>query len=226
LTSTKICIALPGYSTNYILEKTKIFSKNNPDLIEVRLDYMKSELDISLIREKIEIPLIATNRRSDQGGLNNSKEEKRIALLIEAAQSGWNYIDVSIITPILKEVSENVHKHGAKLIASYHDFRGTPNSETFKKIYLKALRVNADICKIVGTANTYEDNFLYLDFLKAHPKNVSFAMGKYGTPSRVLSALMGGAFTYASAESGMEVAPGQISIKNLKTIYKLLGGEK
>jgi 3-dehydroquinate dehydratase len=37
---------------------------------------------------------------------------------------------------------------------------------------------------------------------------------------------MGGAFTYASAESGMEVAPGQISIKNLKTIYKLLGGEK
>jgi 3-dehydroquinate dehydratase len=48
-------------------------------------------------------------------------------------------------------------------------------------------------------------------------------MGKYGSLSRILSPLFGGLYTYASIRAGKEVAPGQISIENLRSIYTLMG---
>jgi 3-dehydroquinate dehydratase len=48
-------------------------------------------------------------------------------------------------------------------------------------------------------------------------------MGEYGSPSRILSPLFGGLYTYASVGAGKEVARGQISIENLRSIYMLMG---
>ncbi|MCK4579972.1 MAG: type I 3-dehydroquinate dehydratase, partial [Dehalococcoidia bacterium] len=52
---------------------------------------------------------------------------------------------------------------------------------------------------------------------------VSFAMGPVGLVSRVLCPLVGGYFTYASLEAGRESAPGQITARELRRVYQMLG---
>lgn len=219
----RICVAIPGYTTEFILKEYNLISKYNPNLIEVRLDYRESELDLELIRMKIDTLLIATNRRSDQGGLSQEPEEERVSGLINAAKLGWDYVDIAFTTPKLRQLAELVHGQKARLIVSYHDFESTPEPSTYKKILDECREYGAYLCKIVCTAVSYTDNLICLDFLTDNPGNVSFLMGKYGFPSRILSPFFGGLYTYASTESGKEVAPGQISIESLRSIYMLMG---
>jgi 3-dehydroquinate dehydratase len=47
-------------------------------------------------------------------------------------------------------------------------------------------------------------------------------MGELGKTSRLLSPIFGAFFTFASLEKGSETAPGQISIKEMRTAYSLL----
>jgi 3-dehydroquinate dehydratase len=51
---------------------------------------------------------------------------------------------------------------------------------------------------------------------------VSFAMGPLGLASRVLCPLIGGYFTYASLGEGKESAPGQLTVDQLKGIYRMM----
>jgi len=48
-------------------------------------------------------------------------------------------------------------------------------------------------------------------------------MGEAGVISRILSPLFGGEFTYASTKTGSESAPGQLTIAELREIYRVLG---
>lgn len=223
LKKPKICVSIPGYSTDYILKQYELNQEQNPDLFEIRMDYREKNINLLQIRKMIEISLIATNRKRDQGKDRLYSEKKRISHLLEAAKLGWDYVDIDITTPNFKKIEEQIHNYETKIIGSYHDFSGTPNPIIFEKILNESKELKVDLYKIIGTAHNYNDNFFYLDFLRKHPFNVSFAMGKYGTPSRVFSALMGGAYTYASSEFSQEVAPGQINIRELKIIYNLLG---
>jgi 3-dehydroquinate dehydratase len=47
-------------------------------------------------------------------------------------------------------------------------------------------------------------------------------MGKLGRISRLLSPLYGSFFTFASLKQGYETANGQISIQEMKEVYKIL----
>ena len=47
-------------------------------------------------------------------------------------------------------------------------------------------------------------------------------MGEVGRTSRLLSPVYGGAWTFAALESGGETAPGQMTIKEMRTVYELL----
>jgi 3-dehydroquinate dehydratase/shikimate dehydrogenase len=50
-------------------------------------------------------------------------------------------------------------------------------------------------------------------------------MGKPGVWSRVLAPFYGADFTYASLERGLETAPGQPSISELRRIYEMIDSE-
>ena len=114
---------------------------------------------------------------------------------------------------------------GAGVIISFHDFEATPEKELLEEILRDEQSAGADICKIVGTSNTPSDNLTYFNLLRENVdiEIVSFGMGNAGILSRVLSPLVGGAFTYASAETGSESAPGQLTISELREIYRMMG---
>jgi 3-dehydroquinate dehydratase I len=116
-------------------------------------------------------------------------------------------------------------KGRAQIIVSSHNLQETPPADRLWQIVTNELAAGADICKVVTTARSISDNVAVLELIPAFPdvKIISFAMGSAGQISRVLSPLVGGYLTWASAEVGSESAPGQMTAEGLKKIYGMLG---
>jgi 3-dehydroquinate dehydratase type I len=195
------------------------------DLLEIRFDLMKFSADLYEIRDVTDLPLIATNRRRDQGGLSVQIDADRVSMLMDACDAGFDFVDIELSTKSISEVVEKIKAKGKKIIVSHHDLESTPKLCELKKIMLDEIALGADICKIVGTSNSTADNLTYLRFLveKKDDNLVSFGMGELGAMSRIFSPFFGGAYTYASLETGKESAPGQLTIAGLKEIYRILG---
>ncbi len=224
MASPRICVVVTARNVAEAIDTIRRTRPLLPDLIEIRIDYMEALGDLGPIREATGVPLIATNRRPDQG-VSAYSEADRIAELFQACESGFDYVDLEINTEAIGEIAKKVKSLGAKVIVSSHDFETTPEKERLEEIIRDELSAGADICKVVGTSNTPGDNLTYLNLLRenADVEMVSFGMGEAGILSRVLSPLVGGAFTYASAETGSESAPGQLTISELREIYRIMG---
>ena len=221
----KICVPITSDRWVQAAEMIQSVETHEPDLIELRIDYMETLMDLEMIRVSTDLPLIATNRRVDQGGHFVDSEGERVASLLKACEAGFDYVDLELTTCALGRIVDEVRGRGSKLIISYHDLIGTLSEQSLDSILKKEQRFSPDVYKIVGNAESYYDNLTYLNFLRNKPdiRLVCFAMGLLGTVSRVLSPLFGGAFTYASAEAGQESAPGQLTIDTFREIYRLLG---
>ena len=76
--------------------------------------------------------------------------------------------------------------------------------------------------KIVTSAKTIGDSMKVLSLYKNLAKNhrlVAFAMGDSGRMSRILCTQFGSPYTYVSL--GKPIAPGQFSLDEVKSIFKL-----
>ena len=146
--------------------------------------------------------------------------------MIKAAKAGFQYVDLELTTVGLKSGIKKVRDCGATPIVSFHDLEGTPEESEMEKIVRSQIEAGAEVCKLVTTANELSDSIRCLDFARRvseTSKIVCFAMGNKGVLSRALSPLFGGYFTFASLERGLETASGQISIAELKELYRKLG---
>jgi 3-dehydroquinate dehydratase type I len=221
----KICVSITAGNSFEAADIIDVVQPHGPDLIELRLDYLVSDKCLEVIRDATVLPLIATNRRRDQGGLCSLSEKKRVAALFDACDKGFDYIDLELNTDSISIVAEEALSCGVKLILSHHDLDHTPDKERLVNIMRSELNLGADICKIIGTSKNIYDNLTYLSFLGENPEVnlVCFGMGETGVMSRVFSPLFGGAFTYASAKLGLESAAGQLTIADLRAIYMILG---
>lgn len=198
------------------------------DLIEIRLDYLKDLREIGKIVESTSTPLIATDRQYRQGGHKVQREDRRIQTLIDSANIGFQYVDIESTTADLESVIQQLKEAGSGVIVSFHDFKRTPDMSELEKIVRSQMSVNADVCKIVTTANEMADNVTCLILtwkMRKITKVVCFAMGERGVISRVLSPIFGGYYTYASVKKGLEAAPGQLPLSDLKKLYGKLGVE-
>jgi 3-dehydroquinate dehydratase type I len=219
----QICAAVTAKNEEGIEVAVKRAQKEKADLIEIRMDYFKKEIDLEQIRSLTTLPLIATNRSKTEGGFFEGLEKRRISLLFEALNAGFDYIDLELMTEGIKELAEKARDN---LILSYHDLTSTEYSK-IKSIYEKEKKVGAQFYKIITMAKTMDDNITTLRFVseqqKQENKLICFCMGNLGITSRILSPLFGSSFTYASIITGEESAPGQLTIEETKKIYRLLG---
>jgi len=190
------------------------------ELLEVRIDLIGDGWQ-ELVRH-LKKPWIACNRIADEGGSWWGSEEERIETLVKAAGLGANIIDIELGTENLSEAMRQIK---AQCLLSFHELKATPPLSRMKGIVQRQLEAGADICKVVTTAQSPEDNLTVLQLIAEFPKTkiVSFAMGPLGLISRVLCPLVGGDFTYASIERGKESAPGQIMARELRKLYEMVG---
>ena len=191
------------------------------DLFEVRIDLIGDGWQ-KLVKQ-FNKPWIACNRMADEGGRWEESEERRIEELLKAIELGADIIDIELRTRNLEQVIPMIGKR-AKCLLSFHDLEKTPSLEEMKEVVRRQLKAGADICKIITSAQSFEDNLTVLQLIVDFPKTkiVSFAMGALGFASRVLCPLVGGDFTYASTEKGKESAPGQITVRELRKLYEMM----
>ncbi|MEM1540234.1 MAG: type I 3-dehydroquinate dehydratase [Candidatus Bathyarchaeia archaeon] len=222
----KICVSIMPKTLNEALSLIEKSEQHGADFIEVRLDCINNFKGLKDIAECAKTPLIATVRTSKCSGKFLGKEEKRAKILLNAASRGFKYADIELDSPSLKNVVENLLTLGVKPIISFHDFEKTPGKGELQRILKSEIEKGADVCKIVTTAQSLQDNLTLLQFLhdeSGKAEIVCFAMGALGKLSRLLSPLYGGYFTIASLERGIETAAGQMTIEEMRAAYKALG---
>jgi len=222
----KICVSVPPQTITEALDLIKKAENQHADFIEVRLDYLKKHNQLADITHCSNTPLIATNKSTKFQGKFLGSETERKKILLNAARNGFEYVDVEISTPKLKDIISNLHEMNAKPIVSFHDFNETPSLFRLNKILKKEIASAADVCKIVTTARLIEDNLTVLNFMSKASENariVCFAMGELGKPSRLLSPVFGAFFTIASLEGGRKTARGQLTIQKMRSAYEALG---
>jgi len=193
------------------------------DLFEVRIDLIGDGWQ-ELVKQ-LNQPWIACNRSSDEGGRWEGNEARRIEKLLQAIELGADIVDVELRTRNLDKIVQLVKKR-TKCLLSFHDLEKTPSLDRMREMVQRQLKAGADICKIITTAQSLEDNLTVLQLIMDFPKIkiVSLAMGPLGFASRVLCPLVGGDFTYASTEKGKESASGQITARDLRQLYEMMTG--
>jgi len=222
----QICVAVPPKTIDEAFELIRKAEAEHADLIEVRLDSLKNHDRIADIPSCCKTPLIATNKSTGCHGNFSGSETERQKILVDAARNGFTYVDVDLGTPQQTELIAKLREAGAKVIVSFHDFEQTPQISKLGKVLDEEIALGADVCKIITTARTVEDNLVTLDFVSEASKKakiVCFAMGELGKHSRLVSPVFGAFFTFASLDEKRKTAKGQLTINEMKCAYEALG---
>ena len=242
-----ICIPIPIKSANIseikpILDKTV---ENNPNLIELRFDYINNIQNLSLdflknLKSIItsNIPVIFTFRDFAEGGQIKIPQKERYKILKMFIKVKPDYIDIEMNTDqnFLYEFLNLATQNGVIIIFSYHNFEKTISyNEAIKLITNFNKKINQEflkkqknylnnVYKVVLTAQTFDDNIIPLKlckhFLNSNQKFISFCMGPLGIFSRIMCVTVGSFLTYASLEE--KTALGQIDIEKMREIYDLI----
>ena len=202
------------------------------DILELRMDLLADgKLDTLLAAVRSAAPavkVLVTNRPQSRAAAGGEKE--RIAVLMEAVSLGVDFVDLELATETAwrKELRHLIAagKNRTRLIISHHDFCETPSRPDLIKLFNAAVHAGAQVTKIVTQARRREDNLTILGLLSyARRRNreiIAFCMGEQGKMSRVMAPLLGSLCTFAALEEGAESAPGQLTVREMRQIWRIM----
>ena len=235
----RICASI-GHSDESVATALALASADRGEsLLELRFDLLaRPESGAGMVRRILmrhpRVAIIATCRRRSNGGAFKGSVEEQAAMLRSAVAAGAGLVDVEIESVeheprILKGLGE-----GAAIVVSYHNFDETPE---LRSVVQRLQLPGADILKVATKVNRPSDNLRLIALCADHPNMVVSGMGETGTPTRLLSPLRGGLFTYASPDGGsgsstetdsrLRVAPtatGQVSVSAARQLYRVQEG--
>jgi len=198
------------------------------DLIEVRVDLFSDLSDGNLLERLREVssmgkPLIGTVRSADEGGGGALSPDERLRCF--SALSEWvDIIDIEINSNLFDNLLSIAGEKSICLLASFHDFQKTPSEDDLRSIMDAAYRRGADIVKIATMVREREDLMvlarLTLDY--AERGVVVIGMGAGGFATRIFLPMIGSLFTFGAV--GRQKAPGQVSVRELRSIMSRFGG--
>lgn len=187
-------------------------------LLELRLDLIGEKADSLMPAIPKSIPVVVTCRPGIY------REEERAILLKQALELGAAYVDVETESSdaFLHNIKECADLHGAKVIVSYHNFERTPGQEDLESVMIGCFEKGGDVAKIATRVNGTDDLLNLIALYRMPGQKVILGMGELGRILRIMGPYLGAAFTFASLEEGKETAPGQLSMKQMKAIYKAI----
>jgi len=225
--------AIVGVLRTLSIRDAERAKENGADILELRIDLLNDEeRDVERIKEFIsmlQMPIIVTNRRKEEGGSFTGTEEERIALLsriIETAKV--DFVDIELFSSPAERTKlvENAKSHHIPVIFSFHDFSGMPPRAELLKLIASMYEGGGSIAKIAVTPKTLSDALLLLNLTHEISREgklfAAIGMGPIGRHLRVVAPLYGSVLTYGFIEGGEEVAPGQFSVKELRSMLDRL----
>ncbi|KAG1054024.1 hypothetical protein G6F43_003938 [Rhizopus delemar] len=208
------------------------------DAVELRVDLLKkpeekegiSDIEyvgeqLALLRRTVSIPVIFTVRsKSQAGAFSDNDEEGMFELLRWGQRWGCEYIDVEICWNAQTIEKLVAQKEESLIISSWHDVQKvTPwDGKAIETKYELAAKYG-DIIKLVGVAETIQDNFKLETFRasKQDGKNlIAINMGAAGQLSRVLNECLTPVTHPALPQ---KAAPGQLSLAEINKTRHLIG---
>jgi 3-dehydroquinate dehydratase/shikimate dehydrogenase len=223
--TSRICIALGFPTAERLLEGARHEIQGGDDFLEFRLDYLdRPEAGVAIIRTLVaqhpDCTILATCRRHQNHGRFNGSVEEQIRVLGAAVEAGARAVDVEIESAESASARLDGFSGRAMLVISYHNFEGTPGMEA---VLRRMMRIPADAYKLATTARKPSDNYRVVSLARQHPRAplVLLGMGETGFPSRVLSLVAGGLFTYATPAAAEGTAAGQVCARQLRQLYRI-----
>lgn len=210
-----ICVSIGRGRHRMMLAEHKHVAEQGAQLVELRLDYLRTPANLKRLLENRPCQVIVTCRRTQDGGLWYKSEDERLMLIRQAIASGVEWIDLE------EDTAAKVPRFGrTKRIISYHNFEETPKD--LLAIHERLSKLNADVVKIATMAKEPHDNLRILELIRKGSEKVQtvgLCMGEIGIPSRILSGMFGSPFTYATFNDSRELAPGQLSYQQMVDVY-------
>jgi 3-dehydroquinate dehydratase/shikimate dehydrogenase len=216
---TYLCVPIFVTDRAQTLRDVGAAAEAGADIVELRLD-RAGALDVDEIIKSSIVPCIATCRPTREGGLFDGSELDRMKIL-HRAMTHAAYVDIELDSDresveLLAFAPKSGH---AEVIISSHDFSGRP--ERLYNIFQQQNELQIDVVKIVWTARTIRDNLEAFELLQTRQKpTIALCMGEAGMLSRVLAKKFGAFLTFASLSAGEETAPGQVTIHDMKRLYR------
>lgn len=189
------------------------------EMLELRLDYLNSQNldemeDVVRKARATGLPVIATCRPVWEGGRFKGSENERQTVLNIALMNGADFADIELAA--LQDGSLLVDHD--KAIVSSHDFDAPPGN--FHKL-LDSLKLKfPHIVKVAYQPESITDCFPIIDMLYNNPDSIGMAMGEAGMITRLLAKKLGAFLTFASLDDNSQSAPGQISLEQMKQLYR------
>jgi 3-dehydroquinate dehydratase/shikimate dehydrogenase len=209
-----ICVSIGRGRHRYLIAEHKHLAEQGAKLVELRLDYIQSAVNLNRLLPERPCPVVVTCRRERDGGKWARSEEQRQLLLRQAIVAGVEYVDLE------EDIAGKIPRYGkTKRIVSYHDFQETP--EDLEGLHARLASLDADVVKIATMVNHPHDNLRLLRLCRnAKVPTVAIGMGEIGTPSRVLCKRFGAPFTYASFHAERALAPGQLTFQQMRDVFR------
>lgn len=226
----QICIPLTGKNLEEIEVQLEVIIPKEPDMIELRADYLSNISDVNDVIKVInsivyqtDIPLLFTIRSSREGGESIALNELEVLDLLKVVCSKTNIYMIDYELESKHEYVEKLLNHAKvqekKVILSYHNFNKTPvNEELVEKILLME-QLGADHTKVAVMPNSQADVFRLLELTRKLTSELNIpittmSMGEIGKVSRALGWIYGSRITFAVGAKSS--APGQIEIEALR----------
>jgi len=194
------------------------------DGFELRLDLFEtlSFEKLEKFMKTVSKPVSFTLRSEKQGGKYPESELKRLDLIEKLCVLQPTFFDIETATDqhFLQKIKQRYPK--IKLIGSVHDFEQTPVDldhffQGIQQPYFFSY-------KVATMANSSIDALRMLTFVKAKKKEgyrlTGIAMGEFGQFSRILGPIVGNFMDYAAHDAQHVLAPGQLTLIDLCTIYR------
>lgn len=201
--------------------------KGKVDLAEIWLDHI-TDLNLKTLFKSKPLPVVVVCKKPNEFGRFKGLWQALAQVLTMAGQLGADYVDVPLQMPekLSKKIVQEVKKT-TKIIVSFHDFKKTPSPTALYQKALKMKKRGAHIVKIATYCKTRQDaiNLILLahQLQDAKIPHIIIGMGPLGQLTRILTPTLGGAFMFAPLVKSKSTAPGQLTVRELKNAWNLIG---
>lgn len=217
----RICAVAAASTAAEMAELVRKGLRETPT-IELRLDWLHNDSERSRFlhwlkkRRPRGATFLATCRRRAGGGKLSGGVEAELRWLAQARDAGCSWCDLEVET--LRDLAgKSMRGLGlpTHILLSLHDFQRIPRR--LPSLH-SAVHPEADAQKIAAHARTISDGLRLLRLARRTSKLVAVPMGEAGLPARILALREGSTLAYAPI--GEATAPGQVSLHDLKHLYR------
>ncbi len=208
------------------------------DIVELRLDCLPdNEPEASLPTlaaclkstgpNGVGAPTILTLRSAEQGGHTSAKLDARRRFWKSLGNIPSSCLIDLELDLVLDLAAEEAHAKSwidwSRVICSHHDFAGVPVD--LERIYERMAATPAHILKIAVLPDDATDCLPIFRLLERAQREeremIAIAMGQAGIMTRILGPSRGSFLTYGSLDDENATAPGQLTARALRDVYRI-----